>query len=728
MKYLPLFTLGLLISFIFFFFPATVKAESCANFPEGGVCIYETVDNNGCQLQCNNGQCQTTSPGQKECKPNIENSPNCSVISCPTPITTPITTPIVTISPKPVVNSPPSQTSGIYIGVQLAKATTIGRLLPSQYSFQWVKFQYSLGSDQPIEQWINYAKQQSSGGGKTYQVLVSIAKNDSGILPLLKNPIYPEQTKGHYTYTQKYCPWDDDLDEYQEGTGNFEPCGTDEFGTPKSCEITQTYTAPARTGNGYIEFRDAMQALAPKLTGAAAVEIWNEPNIEDEWTKQGLGPVSAENYVNFMNCGIKGLKKGGYNKGTIISAGLAPRAYASELVGPSNVNDITFFDQFISNHGLDYIDAIGWHANVTSDIPPTIRASDSRNDDGFQRVRNATGKGKPVWITEFGWDRSAFQKGNDSEKRQLQAKYIAQAYEVVKKDIHDIKGMFVWNFGWAIDYPVQTAFAPWDIEGGLPQGLLCQPNPPRSENAPRNRTDTTHVQDVKTVTYPSLIDLANKGLLPEVVVKDVDQKTKDIVDGTKVDVTKSFLSELLNLLPLQNFLCSALSMLGIDNGTFCTPILSIGKAESTVQGKNTKEFAMKAEVLGKANIPVGMTLIPEVKDCNIGKLSNDPDPGDENLNTISKNLGNNAGYFAYNIPKFKEIAASEWNNLMETRMKTENLNTGTKLFQQDKRDPEECLDLKNKITGSFPSVVLPPNMTCDDVYNLILLINRSRYL
>lgn len=686
MKCLPLFTLGLVISVFSLFFSTSAKAVGTCNHP-GDTCSY-VGDKSTCQGSCD------------------------SKLVC-TPLDHEICSPNSTITPPPIITPPTTQTTGIYIGVQVPKAITILRLLPSQYSFQWVKIQYSLGSSQDLEGFIRSARGTSSGGGNTYQVLVSVAKNTAGI-ETLKNPdTYPPQQAPDY-YTHKYCPYDEELETYQiPFDDGFDPI------SGESRTRYEEQKAKPKSDNGYIKFRDQMEALAPKLSGSSAVEIWNEPNLEDEWTHQGLGPVSPENYVNFMNCGIKGLRKGGYN-GTVISAGLAPNAYAT-ATGQTNMNDITFFNTFVAKGGLTNINAIGWHSNITSNIAP----ADNPNDDGFKRVQHALGNTKPVWITEFGWDRSTFHKGTDLEDRKLQAQYIAQAYQVADK-LGGIKGMFVWNFGWTIDSRDQTAFAPWDIEGSVPQGLLCQPNPPRDPNASRNRTDTKYVQDPKVNPYPALIEIANRGLVTDVVVKDVDQNIKT-VDGTKVDVTKSFLSELLGFLdPITSFLCS-LSWLGIDNGTYCTPTLSIGKVESNVQGKNTKEFAMKAEILGKASIPEGMTLIPEVKDCNIGKLGTAEDPGDTNLNNISKYLGTSAGFLGNNIPNFKNTAPDEWNNLLETRMKTENINAGTKLFQQDQRDPEECLQLKNKIVGSFPPEVLPPNMTCDDVYNLILQINQNHF-
>ncbi|MDD2822586.1 MAG: hypothetical protein PHQ59_00760 [Candidatus Daviesbacteria bacterium] len=672
MKYLPLFTLGLLISCIFLFFPATIKA-ACTS--EGPACVYPKQDGGTCQGTCSKTQ------NIFVCSPS---APDCFTPSTPSP------------SPGQPSIPPPSTpiSTSIIIGAQLPGAITINRLIPSQYSFQWIKFQYSLGSSQDLEGLIRSARSASSGGGRTYQVLISVAKNTAGI-ETLKNPdTYPPEQDPDY-FTHQYCPYDEELETYNIPYN----CGTDPVsGEPQTCY--EQRRAQPKSDNGYTKFRDQMEALAPRLSGASAVEVWNEPNLEDEWTRQGLGPVNPENYVNFMNCGIKGLKKGGYT-GKIISAGLAPNAYATST-GQSNMNDLTFFNSFIDKGGLNNIDAIGWHANITSEIAP----SDNPGDNGFKRVQHALGKGKPVWLTEFGWDRSTFRGADDYERRQLQAQYIAQAYEVADR-LGGIGAMFVWNFGFTIDSPGQPEFIPWDIEGTIPRGLLCQPNPLRTTRP--DRGDTTYVHDESIADDPVPAKVAGVALLPRIIIDETTQSAAQ-VNGTDVQVTKSFFSELLNWLSfIQNFACSTLGrVLGLRD--FCTPNLSVGTTESGTRppGKNTQQFTLQTNSLSKVSIPQGITLIPEDKDCNLGQIKEEGvDIGNQKLNELSETLGTTTGFYGNNMVDFKTTNNPDWERCMVERMKTENLNIGNKLFEQDRRSADLYCRKQVMCKGLYPNGICP---------------------
>lgn len=192
---------------------------------------------------------------------------------------------------------------------------------------------------------------------------------------------------------------------------------------------------------GYAQFQTFMQDLSSKLgSNADAYEIWNEPNLKDEW--RDWGEISSQEYIKLLRTGVLGVRAGNAQAKTI-SAALAPLS--------GDYDDIKYFNELLGAGitSIDGLDAIGWHSNVVSNIPPENSAL-----EGFQRVKTALSTSKPVWITEFGWDRT--RAGIDSP---TQIKYIQTAFEVGKN--LGIETMIVWNFGFGKYNP---EFAPWDIE------------------------------------------------------------------------------------------------------------------------------------------------------------------------------------------------------------------------------------------------------------------------
>lgn len=298
-------------------------------------------------------------------------------------------------------------------GVQVPSSNAVTRLSSSGYSYKWIKFQYELGGDQPIATWINAAKQNG------YKVLISVAKNHVGIPALVNPPTKP-------------CPYEEELE--------LIPVEWDRQGNPTR------YEKEPMPDNAYTRFRDQMTQVIQKIGNADAIEIWNEPNLNTEWTDQGLGSIDPVKFATFTNCGAKGIKKSNYS-GKLISAALAPLS--------GNYDDLRFFSEFVSAGGLNSVDGIGWHGNVTANIPPW-----DTNEQGFQRVRNAFGKGKPIWMTEFGWARD-----RAGISRETQSLYVSEAF-LASLGMPDIQTMIVWNFGFAREHQGDPGeFTQWDIEG-----------------------------------------------------------------------------------------------------------------------------------------------------------------------------------------------------------------------------------------------------------------------
>lgn len=208
---------------------------------------------------------------------------------------------------------------------------------------------------------------------------------------------------------------------------------------------------------GYAQFQAFMQDLSSRLgSNVDAYEIWNEPNLQDEW--RDWGEINPQEYLKLLRVGVLGVRAGNANAKTI-SAALAPLS--------GDYDDIKYFSELLSAGltNINGLDGIGWHSNVTANIPP-------QNDslEGFQRVKTALKTPKPVWITEFGWDRG--RAGIDSA---TQIKYITDAFEVGNS--LDVQTMIVWNFGFGKYNP---EFVPWDIEIATTTGNKPQADTPES--------------------------------------------------------------------------------------------------------------------------------------------------------------------------------------------------------------------------------------------------------
>lgn len=321
------------------------------------------------------------------------------------------------------------------------------------------------------------------------------------------------------------------------------------------------------TEGTYQQFGQFMKELAIDLGDKVdAYEIWNEPNIIDEWTNVGLGPTDPAEYTKLLASGAAGVKAGNPNA-KVISAGLATNA----------PNELQFLYDYASTADLSNVDCIGAHLDIVDNIPP-----DSDDDRGFQRVKHYLVYGKPVCITELGWNRS--RAGID---RQTQAQYIAQAFEIAPS-LGNIDLMVVWNFGFSKENN-DPDFPNWDIEGSdinLPPGEQASPIEPPSSTPSGSQTAKRSEQ---------ALDSLNLGLLPKEAIKDKPEDQS-----------------------LWNQIASALAQL------FSNPLKAFARAENLQQSSIPLEIETKAgsppnqldEFLGGSKGFFGVSLPEDVQNTS----------------------------------------------------------------------------------------------------------------
>jgi hypothetical protein len=536
----------------------------------------------------------------------------------------------------------PTKVLAFTTGVQIASDKTLPRIKRTDAQYKAIKYQYNFTADQHLEDWID------SAHNRQFKVLISASKNNIGLPPLRNDTT---------EVSHLYCWYPDELKDIEIKDSLGRVIGTRKETTPEN--------------NGYQQYMQAMETLGRRLQAknAEAVELWNEPNLRSEWSAQGLGELSPENYARFLECGVKGLKKGAGYTGQIISAALAPLS--------GDYDDLKFFSEFVAAKGLTgptsngvYApNCIGWHGNITKNIPP-----EGPEIEGFQRYKKiyetpGVPSNLPVCFTEFGWNRKLAQID-----RQVQGAYIVNAFQNGAKDPR-VDSMYVFNFGFTID-GASEKFEDWDIEG-VDLENVCVPG----------RGNDLSTRDTHYITTPVLDQAAKvtktmaKYTLPQSVNEDTEKKIS-LQKEQKAYVTKGFIPETI---------ASALESLCNLTGNallFCAPHIDVGTPESPtggdVTGHSTVDMYFTGREVANTIRPKDLALIPEQWDCNILSLGQDPDVrGNEMLHAISEDTGTNTGKFSEGLPQFADKKQA-----VEKNAEADNINLGPKKFSADRRAPE----------------------------------------
>jgi hypothetical protein len=193
-----------------------------------------------------------------------------------------------------------------------------------------------------------------------------------------------------------------------------------------------------------------------------AIEVWNEPNLKEEWT--GALPLSGAGYMTLFHPAYDAIRA--YSKTiTIITAGLAPT-----ISTDGSVNDRVFLRQMYQNGLADFKDvAVGVHPYSWGN-PPDERCCnliDGRGWDDkpqlfflntldtYRGIMAENGHtGASLWVTEFGWaswdgfsssapdDWMAYITPDDQAAYAVRAFGIGQALKYVG-------AMFLWNLNFA---------------------------------------------------------------------------------------------------------------------------------------------------------------------------------------------------------------------------------------------------------------------------------------
>ncbi|MBN1283988.1 MAG: beta-galactosidase [Anaerolineae bacterium] len=223
------------------------------------------------------------------------------------------------------------------------------------------------------------------------------------------------------------------------------------------------------------DYADFIVAILERYPGQVhAVEVWNEQNIDREWSDpQGL---SAARYVELLGVAERAIHA--VDPGVIVISGaLSPTGWNDETAR----DDFVYFDQLIDAGLLSYADCVGAHHNGYN-IPPDAVWDDpstmgpqaqyftgpwtnlnhswsfrSTLEYYYSAIVNAGGAQK-LCITEFGWptveDMDDFPQGFEFTRDNTleeQAGWIVQAFQWLA----DWDGAWI-AFLWNLNYGPQS--------------------------------------------------------------------------------------------------------------------------------------------------------------------------------------------------------------------------------------------------------------------------------
>ncbi len=240
------------------------------------------------------------------------------------------------------------------------------------------------------------------------------------------------------------------------------------LGVAKAPEWSRPTTELDGPPTDYNLYRQFMQFLAGHYAGqVAAYELWNEPNLQREWSGVSLDAAALVELIRF---GVEGVRAG--DPAALVISG-AP-AVTGINDGITSVDDRVYFRGMLAAGLAEAVDGFGVHPYGWANPPDATFANPdtavpSHNDHPsffFQGTLRDYGDllaefgetDKQLWVTEFGWgsfetftqDPPAGAEFMANVTEWQQAKYTQRAFALV----HEwpwVGPMMLWNLN----------FAPW---------------------------------------------------------------------------------------------------------------------------------------------------------------------------------------------------------------------------------------------------------------------------
>ncbi len=235
-------------------------------------------------------------------------------------------------------------------------------------------------------------------------------------------------------------------------------------------------TDPAQYYQDFAAFLRNVALLNPD-----AIEIWNEPNIDQEWP---VGLISGTEYAQLLGQAYPAIKQANSSV-MVISGAPAPTGYFGGTCTANGCDDNIFIQQMAAAGAAQNFDCTGIHYNEGI-LPPSATSGDPRgNSSHYTRyyptmiaTYRSVFPNKPLCFTELGYlspdglgGLPAGLEWGMNTSAQEQAQWLAQA-AVLSRDGGIVRLMIVWN----VDAPFTPSnpMAGWAIIRANNQCLPCE--------------------------------------------------------------------------------------------------------------------------------------------------------------------------------------------------------------------------------------------------------------
>lgn len=208
---------------------------------------------------------------------------------------------------------------------------------------------------------------------------------------------------------------------------------------------------------------DFINFMLTKFPFVDAVEVWNEPNLQREWT--GTLPFNGAGYMQLFRPSYDAVQNWNGATGNnvrVVVAGLAPTGN-----NPGSRDDRQYLREMYANGLAQYGNvAVGVHPYSWANSPDATCCGTRGWDDDphfffadtmreYRDIMNANGHNVELWVTEFGWPTWQGFPNEPPEPwlgwldKWQQANYTLRAFEI-GQSTPDVGPMFLWNLNWAV--------------------------------------------------------------------------------------------------------------------------------------------------------------------------------------------------------------------------------------------------------------------------------------
>ena len=191
-----------------------------------------------------------------------------------------------------------------------------------------------------------------------------------------------------------------------DGKGSSNPNGSRRCEPPTDNRYPQCYAPPdVRDPTIKAAWESFVRKVVSRYPEAAAVEVWNEPNIDSFWFQ----PQNPELYADLLAATYEAVRQVDADMPVVSGS-------VSNYTGP-NTEDDTAYDSFLRTvyreAGAGSFTALGWHSYPCNRRTEPYAAQLARDVRVVRELKAEFGDtAKPMWLTETGATTGSFSDAN----------------------------------------------------------------------------------------------------------------------------------------------------------------------------------------------------------------------------------------------------------------------------------------------------------------------------